>query len=159
MEIKLEKVALKDKKILSRMIGIYRRELAKYRSEQDEERGYKYLDLYFLESNRHPFFIYIDENIAGFILVNLQDPFSNKQQCTIAEFYVEPEHRNKGVGKISAQKIFDMFKGKWIIRQLKGNPALSFWRKVIDEYTRGNFHEEKRDDEKWKGTVQIFDNS
>lgn len=156
MEVELLKVKIVEKQILSDLLDKYLAELSKHK---DLKRPYKYLDNYFSESNRHPFFIKVDRKIAGLALVNLQDPLSDGNKQAISEFYVIPRYRNKGVGKTATCKIFDMFRGEWIIRELEKNPVAIFWKKVVEEYTGGNYQEFEQNDKKWKGKVQIFNNS
>lgn len=58
----------------------------------------------------------------------------------IAEFFVMKKYRRKGVGRVAAMKIFDMFHGGWEISQWINNlPAQNFWGKVIAEYTNGKY--------------------
>lgn len=152
MEIKLVLVDVKDKKVLSDLISEYQREILK--SEKVEE--YKYLDSYWQKPNRHPYFIEVDNKVVGFVLVN-DYSLVEKEAKNISEFYIKPEFRNKGIGKLSAKKVFDLFPGKWEIRELgDNNPAQQFWRNVINKYTNGNYHEILLNNEKWHGPVQTF---
>ena len=156
MNIKLSKVKIGEKKILSNLLDEYLKELSKYKKIKEQ---YRYLDNYFSESNRYPFFIKLDDNIVGLALVNLRNPLSQGNKQAISEFYIIPKYRNKGLRKIVAFKIFDMFRGKWVLRELETNPATDFWKKVIEEYTHGDYQEFKQNDEKWKGKIQTFNNS
>lgn len=158
VEVSIEKVSLENKSRLSKMIAVYLKELSKYRANQDNKE-YKYLNLYFSRPERLPFFVKTGSSIVGFVLVILRDPLSDVKRHTIAEFYIKPKFRNKGIGRTTAKKIFDMFRGPWIIRQLEGNPSRYFWEKIVDEYTQGNFRKVKLNDDKWKGFAQLFDNS
>ena len=55
-----------------------------------------------------------------------------------------------------AHLLFAKFQGKWSVIQEEANyPAQSFWRKVINEYTKGNFTEGQGE----KGPVQEFESS
>jgi predicted acetyltransferase len=38
----------------------------------------------------------------------------------------------------------------------ENQPAISFWRKVIDRYSHANFQEYTLDNENWHGPVQTF---
>ena len=50
------------------------------------------------------------------------------------------KYRRKGVGRVAAMKIFDMFHGGWEISQWINNlPAQNFWGKVIAEYTNRKY--------------------
>jgi predicted acetyltransferase len=144
--INIEKVKIEDKNKLAEMLQLYLHEFSLFDQRQQDENGiypYKYFDLYWQESDRLPLFIIDDKEIVGFALLILDDPESEQKDIkTISEFFVLEKFRKKGIGKNAAFKIFDMFHGKWAIRQLEGNTnAKSFWKRVVDEYTEGNFRE------------------
>jgi predicted acetyltransferase len=58
----------------------------------------------------------------------------------MSEFFVMKKYRRKGLGKAAAEQIFHLHRGQWEVFQKESNkPAQAFWRKIIDEYTRGQF--------------------
>ena len=118
------------------------------------------LDSYWLESDRYPFLIFADHAVAGFALVNSYTCLEeNDGARSIAEFFVMRGHRRSGVGRLAARRIFDMFPGKWEVRQTSRNIAgQRFWRTVTEEYSNGRFTEITLDNDKWKGPIQSFDN-
>lgn len=153
MEINLLLVDIKDKELLKGLINDYQGEILK--SEKPEE--YKYLDSYWQKPDRYPYFIEVEGNIAGFVLVNSYN-LVEKDAKNISEFYIKPEFRKKGIGLSSAKKVFDLFPGKWEVRELDSNTlAQKFWRKVIADYTDNNYKEVILDHEKWHGPVQTFE--
>ena len=155
MNICLVPVDIKEKKVLNDLIKEYQKEILKQAKVED----YKYLDSYWQDSDRHPYFIKDDDEIVGFVLVNKYS-LVKKEANSISEFYVKKEFRYTGIGKQSAFKTFDLFRGKWEIRELNDNvPAQDFWRKVIGEYTNGNFKEIVLNNKDWQGPVQVFDNN
>ncbi len=119
------------------------------------------LDCYWTDADRSPFFIYVDDQLAGFVLVNAYTVLDeNKGGKSIAEFFVMGRYRRQGVGKQAAFYLFDMFRGKWEVRQIKKNEAgQMFWRNIIGEYTGGRFNETVLDKESWRGPIQSFDSS
>jgi predicted acetyltransferase len=119
----------------------------------------EHLDLYWAEPDRHAFLISVDDQLAGFVLVNSYVCLEENQGAkSIAEFFVMRKYRRQGIGRIAARGIFDMFSGKWEVRQIRSNTAGQlFWRNVIGEYTRGRFVETLLDNDKWKGPAQSFD--
>jgi len=152
MEIKITLVGIKDKEILRTLVNDYQKEIVK--SENPEE--YKYLDSYWQKPNRYPYFIEVDGKIAGFVLVNNYN-LIEKDAKNVSEFYIKREFRKKSIGKMSAKKVFDLFPGKWEVRELESNTvAQKFWRNVIEEYTGNNYKEVILDNEKWHGPVQTF---
>ncbi len=103
--------------------------------------GYEYLDCYFEEERRFPYFIKVDGKLAGFILISDYPEVTeeNTDYC-LSEFFIMNKYRRKGYGKEAVFKVLDMHRGKW---QLKRHPhniaSVHFWNKVINEYTKGNY--------------------
>lgn len=150
-------IELGEKPTVWRLLQQYLDELSKFGKHEknaDGEYVYEYFDSYWQDKERFPFYIMIDKKIAGFIFVNNHSVLSkDKNLHSIGEFYVLPQFRTHGIGKTAAIKVFSKFPGKWEVAQLFGNDkAIKFWRKVISEYTKGIYREEKNS----FGPVQIF---
>lgn len=102
------------------------------------------------------FYQFINETPTGFVVVGIVEG-----RFDIAEFYILPCYRKKGLGKTLAYKMFDTFPGLWQVRQIKeATGARLFWRNVIDAYTGGHFTEDQVEDSHW-GIVwrQLFNSS
>ena len=154
MEIDLVLIDIKEKENLRQLIKEYERELLKI----DEPEEYKYLNSYWEKENRFPYFIKINNEIVGFVLVN-GHTLVNKDGKNIAEFYIKKEFRKNGVGKTAAIKVFDKFLGNWEVREIEENlNARTFWIKVIDNYTDHRFKETKMNNQDWFGWIQTFNN-
>lgn len=162
MLIELSIATPSDKPILRQML-----ELCQYDASETDGSdldlhgcfGYAYLDHYWVESGRHPFLVRADGRLAGFVLVNGHVYLAGSERA-IAEFFVMRKYRRRGVGKTAAFQIFDRFRGRWEIRQTATNLAAQvFWRKIITDYTAGQYHEIILHDERWQGPVQFFDNA
>ncbi|MGE5196261.1 MAG: GNAT family N-acetyltransferase [Anaerolineae bacterium] len=99
------------------------------------------------------FFLFVNEKPAGFVIRGINDGRSD-----IAEFYILPCYRKKGLGKILAFAIFDLFPGPWQVRQIPtAKEAITFWRTIIHEYTHGNYTEDLTNDSHWGSVVrQLF---
>ena len=155
MNIHLVPVNIKNKEIISDLLKEYQKEVLKQKKVEE----YKYLDSYWQDPDRYPYFIKVNKVTVGFVLVNSYS-LVEKEAKSISEFYVKNEFRNKEIGKLAAYNAFDLFLGKWEIRELNDNvPAQSFWRKVINEYTNGNFKEIVLNNKDWHGPVQVFNNN
>ncbi|MEJ7679877.1 MAG: hypothetical protein WKG06_18870 [Segetibacter sp.] len=77
----------------------------------------------------------------GFVLVRFIES-AERIYFSIAEFFIMKKYRQEGIGKAAAGQIFNMHKGLWEVYQMESNkPAQMFWKKVIDEYTKGQFEE------------------
>lgn len=162
MDIKIVPVPIEEKTILADLLEAYFSELNTFKALAKDKHGkfgYKYLDLYWQENKRFPFFIKVDGELSGFALVNEQGHI-NSNTMTIAEFFILPKYRRQGIGKYTAFKIFSMFPGQWEVAEaIKNIPAQLFWRSIIRECTIGEFIETVMDNEKWRGPIQQFNNS
>jgi predicted acetyltransferase len=152
MQIILRLVKLQQKELLYEMLYVYEQELI----GDNNLNEYKYLDSYWEKVNRKPYFIIVNKIISGFALVN-QHTLVQKDGHNIAEFYVKKELRNKEIGKKAAFKLFNLFPGKWEVRQLNSNPkARIFWNKVIKDYSNNHYEELCLNDNRWQGFIQTF---
>lgn len=155
--VTLQKVAEKDTAALSQLLHEYQRELLPYTGADPEEiKTYKYLPNYFTDADRAAFFIMVEGKIGGFVLVN-QHTILPGPAHSIAEFYVAPTFREKGVGEQAAILAFAKFPGDWEVAQMDTNtPAIRFWRKVVSKATGDNYKETILATEAWHGPVQQF---
>ncbi len=152
MNIALVPIKISEREILKNMLFEYQKEML-----GGDPGEYKYLDSYWQDPDRFPYFIEVDGKMAGFALVNGYNLIITEGK-NIAEFYIKKEYRKNGVGKEAVRQVYNLFPGKWEIRQIMENPnARSFWLKVIAEFTENNFIEVARDDDKWRGWIQTFD--
>jgi predicted acetyltransferase len=153
MNISLIPIPQEDKKALAGILSEYQKELLGENSPSE----YKYLDSYWESADRFPFFIALDGKRVGFVFVNGYTLVIKNAQ-SIAEFYIAKEFRKKGIGRIAAIKTFELFPGKWEIREMKDNiVAQGFWRKVISDYTNNEYAEIILNNNQWNGPVQTFD--
>ena len=161
MKIDLIPIELSQKSILRQMMEFYCYDFSEMLGLELNEHGwygYKYLDLYWLEEDRHPFFVKVDDNYAGFVFINkhfkiLADPNGH----TIAEFFILRKYRQQGIGREVARQMFEQFSGKWEVSVVMKNvAALSFWEKVIQTYASGNIETHVFDPEKNPRKVYIF---
>lgn len=90
---------------------------------------------YFNDPDKKVFIIKVDNEFAGFVLLNNRE---------ISEFFIIAKFQGKGLGKIVAEEIWHMSPGIWRVPVIPENKqALVFWRNVIAEYTTGNYKEEE----------------
>ncbi len=143
MRIDIVPVEKDEKEILRNLLEKYHYEFSQY-DQRDVNKlglyGYEYLDNYWTEKKRWAFFIYVEDNLAGFAMVNDFPEAREETDYSLAEFFIMYKYRRSGVGKYAAIKVFDMFKGKW---QLKLHPknigSVYFWNSIVNEYTNGNY--------------------
>ena len=156
MEIKILKAERADSSVLRQLLEYYCYDFSEYLQTDVNEHGmfaYAYLDSYWIEPGRHPYFIKVDGKYAGFILINkdflvLDDPAGH---C-VAEFFIMRKYRRRGIGLSAAKSVFAMHPGQWEISLVLTNqPSLKFWHKAVDEYTNGKYateYKEKKDRQK-----------
>ena len=146
MKFELFEVQEKDKDIIFNLMQLYTYELSFYEDETThfelQENGLykisKYINLYWLEKERHPYILKCDGKLAGFVLERYNENGENE----IAEFFVLNKYRKLGAGTFMANEMFKKYKGKWEIQTLlKNKQAQEFWRKVVKDASRGNYEE------------------
>ena len=109
-------------------------------------------------SDGNLFFVRVAGKLAGFALVKRRSRLTGEEGVNdMAEFFVLRRYRRQKIGERVATWLFDRFAGRWEVRQKTANqPATAFWRRVISDYTKGQFEELLVDDERWRGPVQRF---
>ncbi|WP_421384893.1 GNAT family N-acetyltransferase [Bacillus salacetis] len=156
MDVKLIKATSDDKEAIKNLMQYYFYDFSEFNDADVLNNGqfgeYPYLDHYWKEPARHPYLITVNDKYAGFVLVrNIEE--EGKRYNSIAEFFVLKKYRRSGLGRTAAFQIFDLFKGEWEVTQIERNqPARTFWRKAINEYTNGNWKERECDGK----TIQMF---
>jgi predicted acetyltransferase len=151
-----EKAAGSEKSLIAGMMQTYLQELSPFTDQKPGGNGryqYPFLELYWHEQGRHPLVIRNGRAVIGFALVR-----QVKGGTTMAEFFIKPDHRKQGHGRVAAQKIFHMFPGKWAVRQqLMNASAQTFWRRVISEVDSKYSERIETTRDGRSGTVQRFE--
>ena len=82
---------------------------------------------------------------AGFAMITPGAPApggNRPADFRMAEFFITRPQRRRGIGQSAVRLLFDRFAGRWeIIEYLRNPVAVSFWRKVVTQYTLGNYEE------------------
>lgn len=134
MAVALRLVPIHMKSVLRQLLTEYLVEFAAMEGralarDADGHVPYRYFDRYWLEAERFPFGIWYDDDLVGFCLLR-----DSGEQWQVAEFYVVPGYRRKGVGSaaVSALKRFCRSDGRYDALEagtLRFNTrALAFWR-------------------------------
>jgi predicted acetyltransferase len=92
----------------------------------------------------HPLLILHSGQPAGFAIVarGASRPGQSPVDYRMAEFFVARAHRRLGVGAGAVRLLLDRFAGRWEIVEMLRNPqAVDFWRRIVREYTRGDYTE------------------
>jgi predicted acetyltransferase len=143
MDIVIELVKKEEKEILRNLLEKYNYEFSQYDNRDVNEiglYGYDYLDNYWTEENRFPFFIKKNNKLAGFVMINDYPEIKMETNYTMSEFFILYKYRRIGIGKYAVKYILNKYKGKWQLKYHPKNKASkNFWIKIIDEYTKGNY--------------------
>lgn len=143
----LQRATLEQKPALRQLLELCQYDFSEFTPADVDENGlygYPYLDHYWVEPNRHPILIKIDGKLAGFALVRTGAalPKAVFPVYSMAEFFILKKYRRRGVGREAAFRLLGMFPGEWHVTQKVQNlPGQAFWRKLIGEFTRCNYHE------------------
>ena len=158
MNLEMQTALVTDKPVLRNLLQLCLHDYSEFNGEDVDEHGlfrYDYLDDYWNNPGRYPFLVRVGSKLAGFVLVGQLD--LNQMEYHISEFHILRKYRGCGLGRQVAFWVFDHFPGDWIVSQETCNlPAQAFWRRIIAQYTNGNFIDGFRDDSDWRGPTQFF---
>jgi len=128
-----------EKPVIEALLQPYFTELSRLPDEHpdpQDENGtclYPYLDAYWRESLRFPYLLLSGNDLAGFALVR-----HNGFEWEMAEFYVKPEFRGRGLGLTCATLIVENHPGAWHIGFNRANHAgRRLWTKLPSEVADG----------------------
>ncbi len=162
MNIKLKKIESKDKIVLNNLFQLYMHDITGSLPMEVNEHGlfeYNEIDYYFnKETKRFAYFIKADNQLAGFALIDDDFMVLDKKDNNydFSEMFILNSYKNKGIGKIAAEKIFDMHQGNWEVKPVpRSEGAKRFWERTIKEYTKDNY---KIEYPKPNRTTFIFNN-
>jgi len=163
MKIEILEAGENDIPVIQNLARFYVYDLSEYMGWRCPEHGlFGCRDDDFWYSKRNHFFVVrVDGELAGFAVIESLGEENKVADYDVAEFFILRKFRRKGVGRRVAHTLFDKFGGSWQVRQLVDNlPAPIFWRKVISEYTSGNYEEslEFIKEYGWEMVVQRFNN-
>lgn len=118
-----------------------------------EEVGHTEPDLlarWFGDPAAFPMLILHSGTPAGFAIVarGASRPGRSPVDYRMAEFFIARPHRRLGVGASAVRLLLDRFAGRWEIVEMLRNPqAVTFWRRIVRDYTRGDYSERITDGE------------
>ena len=146
-EVAIEPVPFEHKDVLARLVQLYLYDFTEFEPQPlgaDGEYPYRYLDEYWAPAPGESRFAYFvragpERELAGFAMVRLVNGVN-----VMAEFHVLRPYRRGGVGAQAAKLVFASHPGPWLVHEVAANvPAQAFWRRVIGQFTAGQFEEEQ----------------
>ncbi|WP_162895002.1 GNAT family N-acetyltransferase [Rhizobium terrae] len=115
---------------------------------------YPYFDAYWEQpDHRWPLLILLNDRCVGFAFVNTWSPSGRGTDFAIAEFYIAPDTRRRGIGLEAAKTVLNSRSGQWELSIMERNaPAQKFWPRVLDAVGAGGLETVVSDD----GTIYRF---
>ena len=97
---------------------------------------------HYLENpNEKAFLIRVDNEIAGFVLLDKMHVLE-PVDWNMGEFFVLAKFQGKGIASTVAREVLKEHPGKWSIAVMPENiKAVKFWRKIISEASQGDYRE------------------
>ena len=139
MKISIKRIGSDEKDTLANLLEKYNYEFSQYDKRQFDNNGlfgYKYLNNYFTEQGRFAYFIFVDDTLAGFALINKYKECDRPVDWSIAEFFVSYNFRRQGVATEAVRHIFNIHKGWWHIKYHKKNVAsVVLWNMIAKMYS------------------------
>lgn len=98
--------------------------------------------IYVEAPDRFAFLIKIENEIAGFVLINKVGTEPNTD-WNMGEFFILAKFQGKGIAQQVANMVWQQFPGRWEVLVIPEMIyALKFWRKSINQFTSGHYTEE-----------------
>jgi predicted acetyltransferase len=126
--------------ILANLLELYAHDFSEFHDVEigeDGRFGYSSLPLYWSEPGRHPFLVWVDGKLAGFVLVKRGLGVScNRTIWDMAEFFVLRGYRRRRIGTHIAHEVWRRLPGSWEVRVMESNvSAQHFWAQAIAMFT------------------------
>lgn len=98
-------------------------------------------EMYWAQPTVRPFLIYVNNNLAGFAVVDEQ-VVHKTTEFNLGYFFVARGYRGLGIGRKAAELLFYGFGGAWEVYHLVQNKAAGeFWLKVINALDAHGFEQ------------------
>ena len=140
MQIELLPATKEHEPVLANLLELYAYDFSEFldlKVGDDGRFGYDRLPLYWTDSNRFPFLVRANGDLAGFVFVQKGSRVSEADEIwDMAEFFVLRSYRRHGVGMRVAHEVWRKFTGRWEVRVSDKNlVAQAFWKRAVSEFT------------------------
>jgi len=129
--IRLQPVRQEDRTLFWNITQKYLYEMTQYYPEAMDEQGnlsYDYFDAYFSQPQRKALFLFNDETMVGFVMINPYSAIGHTPDFTIAEFTIFPSYRRQHYAMGAAKLILSAYPGRWEIKYHEQNTgAKTLW--------------------------------
>ncbi len=142
--IEIIHASLEQKQILANLLELYSHDFCEFIDLEiglDGRFGYRELDLYWTDPDRLPFLLYVDNRLAGFVLIKTcHRDGVDLTVWDIPEFFILRGYRGRGVGTAAAHQVWRRFPGPWEVRVMATNErAYRFWHRAIKNFAGDDF--------------------
>ena len=150
MRVKLCKATLTDYPLIQNMARFYVYDMSRFCGFISDDWAcpvdglYESDDFknYFIDETRKAFLVKIEDELAGFVLLNKIGTLP-ETEWNMGEFFIIAKFQGKGIAREVVNQIWKSYPGKWEVSVIPENKhALNFWRKTINHFTNGNYKEE-----------------
>jgi predicted acetyltransferase len=142
IELQIAKAA--DRACIEMLMQFYHYDASEWISLDVTDSGrfsFRPIDRFWNEPGQFPFLIRADGVIAGFAVVD-KDVINPKADFNVGYLFVLRRFRGTGVGRAAARELFTWLHGQWEVYQVDQNhAAIRFWRRVIADFTQGEYVE------------------
>ena len=136
--IRLQKAAQKDRDLLWNLNQKYLYEMTNFYDDPMDENGnyhYGHFDEYFTDPKRTAYFIFNDDTLVGFAMLNPYSCIERSPDNTMAEFTIFPVYRRNHFAVKAARHILSQHRGEWEIKyNEKNTSAKKLWNSVAAPY-------------------------
>ena len=136
--IRLQKVLDKDRDLLWNINQKYLYEMTNFYDDPMDENGnyhYGHFDEYFTDPKRTAYFIFNDDTLVGFAMLNPYSCIERSPDNTMAEFTIFPVYRRNHFAVKAARHILSQHRGEWEIKyNEKNTSAKKLWNSVAAPY-------------------------
>ncbi len=144
---------------LQQMLELYQYELSDiWLQDADAQACYGYdLSAHRLGQQRHAHVALCGNQYAGFALA-APARVTRHEGCWMEQFFVLKRFQGSGTGRALALHTLQAHPGPWEVGQMAANTAAqAFWRRVLGDFTGGQFTEQLLSEGPWHGVVQVFE--
>lgn len=123
---------------------------------QDGQYRFRPAARFWSSEGQHPFLIHVNDALAGFAVVDDEVTDANSD-FNMGYLFILRRYRKRGIGRHVAHQLFAQFRGNWEVYQVRENiEATAFWRRVINEFTQGQYTECEQEIDGRLSVLQTF---
>ena len=144
--INLRQIIYNQKGVLENLFSYYVYDMSEFLGLSITDNGLFTFDknsltAYWHQNDHKPYFIYVENEIAGFVLLRRYPEC--KSIWDIEQYFVLKKFKGQGVGKRAFQQLTEKYPGQWQVRILKENKmAIKFWLATIESIVKTDYHSE-----------------